>query len=183
MSDGHLTRLVDALGKGAKLENYIVPGLQSTLLASSLNGGKVRVFDMTREQEYDITPHDHRYDFQCCVLAGSVTNRRYTVIERGNKEYATHAIMQYDYAKHELDEAQAEWAEARFEDETFGVGAWYSMKATEFHAIRFSRGAKVLFIEGAEVKAWSSCLLPYVNGRICNTFIWRDWMMAAEAAR
>jgi len=169
-------RIVRALGAGSALENYIIPGVRSTLLAKSLDGGVVRVFDMSRDQEYDITPHDHRYDFECFVISGSVTNRRYWSAS-ARKDDATHARLQYDYQAKALNEASANWFRAGYREEVFGIGEWYSMKSYEFHSIRFAKGSKILFIESPEIKKESYCLLPYHYGRICNTFIWRDWMM------
>ena len=177
MSDADLVKLVAALGAGEVRENYIVPGLRSTLLAHPAAGGIVRLFEMTREQEYDVTAHDHRYNFQCCVLAGSVENRRYRT-QSTAQGYATHAALPYDAKEHALDDSRPRWLYASHVDEVHGEGDWYGMSADEFHSIRFSKGAKVLLIEGPQEKDESWCLLPYANGRICNTFIWRDWMMA-----
>jgi hypothetical protein len=63
-------KLLSLFGRGKTLHNYIVPGLNSTMLAMSAGGGVVRLFEMTREQEAYIVPHDHRYNFTCYVLAG-----------------------------------------------------------------------------------------------------------------
>jgi hypothetical protein len=62
-------------------------------------------------------------------------------------------------------------------DTTYKAGEWYSMTHAEFHSIRFSYGARVLFFEGSQVKPESYCLVPYVNGQVCDTFYWREWMM------
>ena len=174
-----LVRLVEALGAGKRLKNYIIPGLFSTLLATPAVGGCVRLFEMTREQEYDITPHDHRYSFQCCVLSGTVDNRRYRTQATEYREMAGYVSLPYNPVTHALDEERPTWMHGQFTDEQFSEGDWYSMSKDEYHSIRFSKGAKVLFIEGPNEKEESACLLPYVNGRICNTFIWRDWMMEA----
>lgn len=179
MSD--LMRMVDAIGMGKRLENYILPGMVSTMLATPARGGIVRLFEMTREQEYEVTPHDHRYNFQCCVLAGTVENRRYRTQSTEYDQYAGYVSLPYDPATHSLDESCPTYMHGQFTDEHFSEGDWYAMSKDEFHSIRFSKGAKVLFIEGPEQKKQSSCLVPYINGRICNTFIWRDWMMAEAA--
>lgn len=176
-TDADLIRLVAALGKGEVRENYIVPGLRSTLLGRPAAGGCIRLFEMTREQEYEVTAHDHRYNFQCCVLEGSVEHRRYRV-QSTIKDYAGYVALPYNPVTHALDEERPRWLHGQIIDEVYGDGDWYSCSHEEFHTIRFGKGTKVLFIEGPEEKAESWCLLPYIDGRICNTFIWRDWMMA-----
>lgn len=181
-TDSDLVRLVTAIGGGRVLDNYVIPGLRSTLLSTTEAGGKMRLFEMTREQEYDITPHDHRYSFQCCVLAGSVRNRRYAV-QSTLKEYAGYAALPYDHARHALNEDRPRWLYAHSKEETFGEGDWYSMRCGEFHSIRFAKGTRVLLIEEPEEAEESWCLLPLVGGTICNTFIWRDWMMTPNATQ
>lgn len=177
MKPADIEKLVESLGAGGKvLENYILPGMISTELARPAIGGLIRLFHMTREQEYEITPHDHRFGFKCAVLDGCVTNRVYKV-DTCHKDHATHVTVPYDPSTHSLNEALAKHARANFHEATYNSGDWYQMEHEQFHAIRFSRGARVLFIEGPEEKSEGSCLLPYINGRICNTFLWRDWMM------
>jgi hypothetical protein len=172
-----LLTMVDLLGTGKVINNYIIPGLRSTLLVDrTTSGGRVRRFDMLREQEYFIVPHDHRYNFDCFVLDGGVTHYTYD-LEKAQKENATHVIVPYDHADHAIDTEQPTWVKAYMCTESFRAGDRYSLSHADFHSVRFSSGASVLFIEGAQQKPGSSCLLPYSDGRICNTFLWDDWMM------
>lgn len=163
--------------KEASLANYIVPGLTSTLLAETYGGGMVRLFNMEREQEVAIVPHDHRYSFNCFVLAGQVMQRIFSVDLHATENNATHAVVEYDPVAHQVVYGQRRWARAHAIDNAFVKGQWYSMKAHEFHQITFRRGTRVLFIEGPKEQDVSHCLLPFSNGRICDTFMWREWMM------
>lgn len=176
-----MRRFVGALGRGEVRENYIIPGLTSTLLGSPAAGGMFRLFEMRRDQEVEVVPHDHRYDFQCFVLEGEVRNRLYCVLERRN--VPTHAVFLHDPDTHAVS-GPLGLVEASFHESTYLEGDWYDMKASQFHSIWFGKGTKVLFIEGRKQNELSRCLVPYVNGRVCDTFYWRDWMMAApqEAA-
>ncbi len=56
------------------IHNYIVPGLTSWLIGNPSEFGKVRVFTCERNHKEAIVPHSHRYDFQCYVANGNVTN-------------------------------------------------------------------------------------------------------------
>lgn len=172
-----LHRMLGRMGRGQVLENYILPGLRSVLLATHHDGGKTRVFEMEREQEAYVTAHDHRYSFSCCVLSGRVVNRLYSVREALHKDMASHALLPYSQASHSLDGERARWVVADYSDQAYVEGDWYGMKADQFHSITFSKGARVLFLEGREEKKESWCLLPYSAGRICSTFAWHDWMM------
>jgi len=67
-----IVRLLDTFGRGRVLEDYIVPGLRSTLLGTTAAGGVIRLFEQEREPELFITPHDHRYSFDCYVLKGGL---------------------------------------------------------------------------------------------------------------
>jgi hypothetical protein len=170
-----MRRFVGALGRGEVRENYIIPGLTSTLLASPIAGGIVRLFEMSRHQEVEIVPHDHRYDFQCYVLEGEVRNRLYCLHDSAA---FTHAVFLHDPGTHDVS-GPLGLVEASFNESTYLQGDWYDMKASQFHSIWFGKGAKVLLIEGPKKNELSRCLMPYVNGRVCDTFYWRDWMMAA----
>ena len=173
-----MLRLVANLGKGGEVrENYIIPGLMSTELARTPAGGLVRLFEMTRDQEYDIVPHDHRFDFRCFVLSGHVLNREYALYEVSSSLGASHAALAYCARTHTLSDTPR-WMRGTFTERDYHAGDWYAMSAEHFHAIRFARGTKVLFIEDPARRVQSHCLFPVVNGTICENFIWRDWMMA-----
>ncbi len=179
-----IEHLISALGTAEKhtLTNYIVPGLTSALLAQLPGGGCIRKFVMCRAQEMSVVPHNHRYDFECFVLAGRVRHRVYDVFDGAQRGNATHAIVPYDPASHQLDLSSPRWATGRPSDCEHQEGQWYRLKHQYFHSIEFERGTVVLFIEGPTKQEISHCLLPVSNGRICDTFIWRDWMMGRELA-
>ena len=56
--------------KSDRVANYVIAGLDSYML----NSGKVRLFENKRDHNDAITPHSHRFDFVCLVLAGKVVN-------------------------------------------------------------------------------------------------------------
>ena len=58
----------------------------------------------------------------------------------------------------------------------YEAGQWYSMKYDEFHSIEFSKGARVLFIEGPKIKDTSYFLEPVVNGKVVPLFDVPTWM-------
>lgn len=183
MSQAAFEELVASLIRSAPsravLLNYIVPGLKSTLLATLPAGGVLRVFEMTREQESEIVPHNHRYDFQCYVLEGFVQHTVYHISDDEPKHRATHAIVPYSRLTHELDRDVATHVRARAETKMYEAGSTYGLNSAEFHRVRFSYGAKVLFHEGNSLTETSSVLVPYCNGEICDSYVWRDWMMKA----
>lgn len=170
--------------------NYIIPGLTSRLFTKTFFGQKVRIFEMGREQETEISIHDHRYSFNAFVLDGSVTNKVWKVHDlwsidapvRPNEVHpsslATH--VRVAYAPGNLAPCVTPpnaYVRASCNAQTFTKGSQYSMDHTEYHSIRFSKGARVLLIEELEAKSTSSILLPFSNGRVCDTFYWKDWMM------
>jgi hypothetical protein len=57
------------------LRNYAIPGLTSSLIGQKSGTGCIRLFENSRDHQENITPHSHRFDFQCWVLAGHVVNR------------------------------------------------------------------------------------------------------------
>lgn len=168
--------VLDACG-GDTLENYIVPGLRSTLIANS-DAGKIRRFQMTREHETQIVPHNHRYAFGCLVLRGHVVNHLYLVGEGATAADATHALAAYNPKDHSVDVDEATLVRCVRGSTLYRAGDFYTMGPSEFHSIEFSPDADVLFLEGRTSVSHSCCLLLAVDGRICNTFLWRDWMMA-----
>ena len=163
-------------GEENRLHNYIIPGLTSDLLAVTAKGGKMRLFTMERDQEYEVAVHDHRYDFSCMVLKGAVKNILYsaTPCDRAN---ASHAMVPYSEHHHSVDESLAKFVKVTMSNKVYNEGEWYGMSHVDFHRIQFSKGSQVLFIEGPNRKKESNILLPYQNERICNTFLWADWMM------
>lgn len=167
------------------LRNYIIPGLNSHLIGGG-EFGKVRVFEASRSARDFVTPHSHRFDFTCIVLAGVVRNTIYReqhMISQG-EAWCMSAIGQVCGAdgitryEHERSDKASYWA-----PETMGyaTGQSYSMTFKEIHSIQFDRGTQVLFFEGPQ-KVERSCMLePWVNGKVVPTFKTEFWMFERDA--
>lgn len=165
------------------VRNYATPGLTSKLLGEGK--GKVRLFVSDRDTREWITPHSHRFDFACLVLAGKVEQILFTrCAPDGGNAYAigtlkpvTGGLGKYEVVR---DEAWGYFTET---SRVYKAGDGYSMTSDEIHSIRFSRGAKVLFIEGPEVAAESVILEPCTTtGKLIQTFETKDWMFEKESA-
>lgn len=178
-SEELLINFLKQLG-GTKLENYVSPGLSSTLLSE----GKFRIFENTRKQEYFITPHSHRYDLLSIVLKGVVTNtiykhhsipEKYLGIQKLEK-YAISSIKpKGEFGKYE-EKFQYVSTFARCTNR-YGVGDAYHMRDDEIHTINFSEDAVVLLIESPE-KTDTSLILQPVNEReeVIPTMKVEPWM-------
>jgi hypothetical protein len=157
----------------SKLTNYILPGLDSLLL-----GATTRLFVNTRKSIGEITPHSHRFDFQCLVLQGSVTNTLFKPDDEG--DCYTMSKMTYLGRPGEYHTAHTgiRWYKAI--DQFFVEGDWYGMLSDEVHSIKFSNDAIVLFIEGRETTKDSIYLEPYINGETIPTMKTESWMFQKE---
>ena len=157
------------------IRNYAVPGLTSCLVGGG-DYGRVRLFESERSQQRDITPHSHRFDFQCFVLHGFVTNR---IWERqssgwGDKFRETALVYLGEPGKYETKPVDNSfWT---YQDSKYETGTTYSMKAEEVHSIFFSKGARVLFFEGPARLCESIVLEPIVTGEVIPTFKTEEWM-------
>jgi len=67
-----LIELLDEM-KSSTVDNYVLAGLSSSLIGQQ-GFGSVRLFEKEAHQRDFVTPHSHRFDFACLVLAGQVTN-------------------------------------------------------------------------------------------------------------
>lgn len=157
------------------VRNYVTPGLTSALVGGA-GHGCVRLLESDRDTREWITPHSHRFDFTCIVLAGQVENIEFTPSSRGDL-YACGTLRpidgglgQYEVVHGEIGETYAETTRI------YGPGGTYSMRHHEIHSIRFSRGARVLFFEGPNVSDTSVFLEPYSNGATVHTFAVQPWM-------
>ncbi|MNY06763.1 hypothetical protein D3C86_1395340 [compost metagenome] len=163
----------------SRIGNYVLPGLTSWIIGAPHDGGCVRMFSSEREQQECITPHSHRFEFQCLVLRGRVMNRVWNQVwgDRGDR-FATSRLV-YDslghYEKHFVDVRRFEFA-----DHIFTEGMRYSMTANEIHSIYFGARTEVLFFEGPSVSNQSTILEPYVDDEIVPTFEVRPWMFKKE---
>lgn len=151
------------------LHNYILPGLESRMI-----GATSRVFVNTRESIGAITPHSHRFGFQCLVLQGYVENTLFTE-DAGGDLYQT-TLMEYMGTPGKYDSTPGGLHYFLPSTVTHVVGEWYGMQADEIHTIRFSRDAIVLFVEGLPSTAHSVVLEPHVNGATIRTMHTEAWM-------
>lgn len=160
------------------LQNYIVPGLTSSLIGErSEQGGITRLFVNTRTQHDHITPHSHRFNFQCLVLRGHVLNTVFRQDDSGD-EYGSTVMMYNGRAgnlsvNHSLGTDIGRWV---FDVKRFNAGAWYGMSYDQIHSINFSRDAVVLFFEGPQITDSSVILEPVVDGEVIRTFKTEPWM-------
>ena len=168
--------------KHSPLHNYAgVPGLTSWLIGAGK--GNVRLMECSRAHQEAIIPHSHRFDFVCQVLAGTVTNLLWEEGDRDQND-DEYQVTEMGYAGTPgcYDRGDSWRGRFRVVEQKHGVGATYSMKADQIHSIFFSRGAKVLFLEGPEVSSTSVILEPVVDGVVVPTFDVRDWMFKKEQA-
>lgn len=168
--------------KHSPVRNYAIPGLTSWLIGAPTEHGCVRLFECSRDHHEPITPHSHRFDFECIVLAGTVRNVIWTPDYNmsGYDRYAESRLLYRGGIGH-------------YETEKSGIGGYstkqsihkagdrYGMKADDIHSIYFSRGAKVLFFEGPTIADSSVILEPYVDGEVVPTFKVEPWMFKREA--
>ena len=168
--------------KHSPLENYAgVPGLTSWLIGSPGPRGTVRLLECSRNHQEPVTPHSHRFDFVCQVLAGRVRNLIWEdePVPRGDMYLATNLVYQGEPGKYERGES---WRSAfSVKEDVYSAGASYSMKANQIHSIFFGRGTKVLFFEGPQVSEQSIILEPMVDGVAIPTFDIKDWMFKQGA--
>jgi hypothetical protein len=168
--------------KHSPVKNYVIPGLTSSLIGNPSSAGTIRLFECSRDHQESITPHSHRFSFQCWVLRGSVRNRIWTELEYpdtdGDQFCASSLEYSGEFGKYEKkDEHLGRW---RYEDALYRAGECYSMRSDEVHSIFFSRGAIILFFEGPTESNKSVILEPYVDGAVVPTFKVEPWMFKKD---
>ena len=162
----------------SRVRDYVIPGLTSSLIGGE-DKGMVRLFSQEREHEEPITPHSHRFDFNCLVLSGSVRNRIWTVDAHGDQYQET--VLEHhgtfgDQSRR-ADVAVNRWV---YVEKAYVAGEVYAMRAEQIHSIYFSRGAEVLFFEGPSHSNTSVMLEPVSDGRVIPTFRVDPWMFRRE---
>lgn len=163
------------------VRNYVLPGLTSSLIGAPSEHGVVRLFQNSRDHQETITPHSHRFDFQCWVLRGSVRNRLWRKSYAHDPQADSYRTTVLRYAG-EIGKYTTElcgvdrWV---YSDRTFEEGQCYAMRAHEVHSIFFSRGATVLFFEGASIADCSIVIEPVVDGETIPTLEVKPWMFKA----
>ncbi len=165
--------------KHSPIRNYGgIPGLTSWLISSPGAQGCVRLMECSRTHQEPITPHSHRFDFECLVLAGNVQNIIWepaSISSIGDDEYQS-TVLRYSGAPGEYEKESATNGWWHIKKYTYQCGDAYRMKADEVHSIFFGRGASVLFFEGPKVSDSSIILEPVVDGEVVPTFKVEPWM-------
>jgi len=159
--------------KRDKISNYVIPGLDSYLILDNGPEGKIRLFESTRDHQESITPHSHRFDFTCCVIAGEVKNRVWSWDRFGDKFMKT-TLIYSNIGEYEKNQEDAD--SYGYRDHIYKEGDCYSMDSNEIHSIYFSKGAKVLFFEGPTETDSSIILEPFVDDEVIPTFEVKPWM-------
>ena len=160
------------------VRDYVIPGLTSSLVGGD-GHGMVRLFTQERMHEEPITPHSHRFDFQCLVLEGEVWNRIWTKSPDGDM-YQESILDHHGHFGDQTRRAEVNRDRWKFKQTIYKKGEMYSMKAEHIHSIFFSKGAVVLFFEGPNRFSGSSVLEPVSNGRVIPTFKVEPWMFKKD---
>ncbi len=160
------------------VQNYVIPGLTSWLIGAPSPKGTMRLFTNERDHQESITPHSHRFDFQCWVLSGHVRNRLWRKTHYNDREGDKYQVttLRYggDMGKYTTEAGEVDgW---RYSDEVYREGECYAMEADQVHSIFFSRGAKVLFFEGETVANHSVILQPFAGNEVIPVFEVKPWM-------
>lgn len=159
------------------ISNYVVPGLESVSLGRS-NGFHVRMFHMTAHQMMHITPHSHRFNLLSFVLAGTVEHHVYEKESDGYENRPVAYKLAILSQKGKFGEYETELHSngmfLRYEA-VHKAGDSYFLNAAEYHSVIFSKGARVLIIEGPEVNE-PEVLVPLVKNTVCSTLFTADWM-------
>lgn len=170
--------------KHSSVHQYATAGLTSSLIGGKEGTGNVRLFEAERNTREWITPHSHRFDFSCFVVAGTVENIIFTPSgDAGADSYVVGTVRpvdggmgKYEVIRHEEEEPRG-WTEVR---KTYKSGEFYAMAHDEIHSIVFNKGAKVIFFEGPNVIDTSVFLEPFSNGKRIETFQAKSWMFDKE---
>lgn len=172
-----------ALADSKVLHNYIIPGLDSYLLGVSDNL-TVRLFHMTRDQEAFVAPHSHRYGFSCFVIDGLVENTIYTPCPESSANAQEYLEVEQRYvgAPGKYINVSNERAFYCKRTDKYEKKHWYSMDSSQVHSIVFSKGARVLFLEGPSSIDHSTTLQPHSNGVSCDLVRIEPWMFIKGAS-
>ena len=160
----------------SKVTNYVWPGMESSLLGGE-GFGTVRLFENTREQHTDITPHSHRYNFVCIVLRGQVTNKIWRErLDAVGDEYSQQDLVYNGEIGSHSRSTRSIVSNWGYTSSVYDAGDTYSMDYEQIHSIKFSRNALVLFLEGPSVTNTSQILQPVINDEVVPTFKVEPWM-------
>lgn len=164
----------------SRVHDYVIPGLTSSLIGGQ-GHGMVRMFSCEREHEEPITPHSHRFDFQCLVIKGNVRNRVWSPAPDGQGDiYQETTLEHHGEFGDQTRKAATRIGRYWYNEIQYTAGQKYSMVAEQMHSIYFSRGAEVLFFEGPSKSMFSSMLEPVSDGYVIPTFQVAKWMFRRE---
>lgn len=167
--------------KHSPIHNYILPGLTSWMLkAGDEDNGAVRMFESSRETQEFTTPHSHRYGLHCEVLEGWVENTIWTGSTTfGSGQIADEWMMcrlKYGGEPGKYDMTHQGMCRFQYSTTRHQKGSSYSMKHTDIHSIRFSRGAVVIITETRHRTDTTQILLPMAYDKPVPTFQVQPWM-------
>src|SRR5690606_27626741 len=131
-------------------------------------------FVNTRPSMAVVVPHSHRFDFQCLVLKGCVSNSLFYEDAAGDlftQSALTYLGLPGEYETCSLGQKTYFASTTRFNE-----GDWYGMKSGEIHSITFSPDAIVLCIEGAQLTDTSIYLEPFIDGETIPLMKTENWM-------
>lgn len=157
------------------VSNYIIPGLKSWLVGNpSSNGSKERLFEMTREQTFYVTPHCHRFNFTSHVLRGGVCNLLFKEDIDGDDYERIISLYKKEFGKYLHSGSQRK--KYKIEKNYYDEGSSYYMDSNEIHSIIFKKGTLLFIEEGPQISDYSFNLNPYVDGKEIPLFETKDWM-------
>lgn len=156
------------------VHNYIVPGLSSWMIGEPHKSGKLRLFTCSRNHIESISPHSHRYDFQCLVLKGNIKNSIWSINPCG--DLYDEIEIEYCGKIGQYKEKTIGRNHYNFIEYSYSAGDIYGMSNDEIHSIRFSKDSMVLFFEGESYNETSILLDPVVNGQRIPVSKVQPWM-------
>ncbi len=179
-----LNKFIESM-KGGSIKNYILEGLTSTLI----DQGSIRLFESSRHQTRQITPHSHTYHLFCVVLSGGVFKKTWTLYEgefgeRSEADFKTDEFMLSTIEKTDKFGKYKKTNESvgRYFNRIakFNTGNCYEIKQGEIHSIDFSKDAVVLVFQSPEVEEISQVIEPIYEGEVIETLITEDWMFLKQ---
>ena len=164
------------------VNNYVIAGLRSSMIGGD-EYGCVRLFEQERFQQDFICPHNHRFDFTCLVLEGSVINRQWRASNRSAGDLFQEKRLTYTGEIGKYSESLEEKRYYTYSDEEYVAGDYYGMTHDVIHSIEFGRKSKVLFFEGAHKSDSSIILNPIVDGTEIEFDRVDDWMFSKSTVK
>tara|TARA_R110000851_G_C12822952_1_gene539806 strand:+ start:64 stop:603 length:540 start_codon:yes stop_codon:yes gene_type:complete len=158
--------------KQDKVSNYVIAGLDSYLVSN----GNVRMFENSRNHQDQITPHSHRFNFACLVLEGSVINREWFETSEEEGDFFESTILHYNGKIGSHTKSKEGRSFYAYLDTKHKEGDCYAMSAQQIHSIQFSKGAKVLFLEGPQITDTSIIIEPVIDGVVIPTYENKPYM-------